>query len=156
MGPKRKAVKGAGLAQKAAEGAGGGRKSSRKPAPRQQQQQQPSTALPSTVEDVSKNTDDKIIVYEEISPLPKRGADGSLIFADYPNFNPNLTPAEVLASGSFGGTYFRPIKSSVTNATYRNVWKEFPEEWFEGLDIDRQVISPAYSTSVNKYGGWFF
>ena len=28
--------------------------------------------------------------------------------------------------GSFGGGYFRPIKSSVTGQTYRDVWKEFP------------------------------
>lgn len=42
-------------------------------------------------------------------------------------FRPNLTPKEVLQMGSFGGTYFRPIKSSVTGKTYRDVWKEFPE-----------------------------
>lgn len=29
--------------------------------------------------------------------------------------------------GSFGGTYFRPIKSSVTGKTYRDQWKEFPD-----------------------------
>ena len=28
-------------------------------------------------------------------PLPKRSSDGKLHFADYPNFTPNLTPAEV-------------------------------------------------------------
>lgn len=28
--------------------------------------------------------------------------------------------------GSFGGTYFRPIKSSVTGQSHRDVWKEFP------------------------------
>ncbi|CAB1117077.1 unnamed protein product [Ectocarpus sp. CCAP 1310/34] len=28
--------------------------------------------------------------------------------------------------GSFGGTYFRPIKSSVTGKSYRDQWKEFP------------------------------
>ena len=28
-------------------------------------------------------------------PLPTRSADGKLHFADYPNFQPNLTPSEV-------------------------------------------------------------
>merc|ERR1712156_1115090 len=28
-------------------------------------------------------------------------------------FRPNMTPKEVLQAGSFGGTFFRPIKSSV-------------------------------------------
>eukprot|EP00052_Salpingoeca_macrocollata_P008665 m.68394 g.68394 ORF g.68394 m.68394 type:complete len:166 (+) comp16706_c0_seq1:211-708(+) len=53
--------------------------------------------------------------------------------------------------GSFGGTYFRSIKSGVTGETYRNAWKEFPQDWFEGLDISKQVASQTYRTSVNKY-----
>lgn len=75
-------------------------------------------------------------------PLPKRKANGVLVFADFPDFQPNRTPKEVLQaspsalllsnnnviilvvskftmcfpfsqSGSFGGTYFRSIYSSV-------------------------------------------
>lgn len=41
-------------------------------------------------------------------------------------FRPNLTPKEVMQMGSFGGSYFRPIRSSVTNMSYKDVWKEFP------------------------------
>ena len=39
-------------------------------------------------------------------------------FKDYPEFTPNLTPEQVLKKGSFGGTYFRPIYSSVTGKNY--------------------------------------
>ena len=41
--------------------------------------------------------------------------------------------------GSFGGTYFRPIFSSVTEKVYRDAYKEFPEDWFEGLNIKKQI-----------------
>ena len=41
-------------------------------------------------------------------------------FKDYPDFKPNLTPKEVFKMGSFGGTYFRPIKSSVTGKSYKS------------------------------------
>ena len=35
-------------------------------------------------------------------------------------FHPNLTPRQIFALGSFGGTYWRPIKSAVTNTTHKN------------------------------------
>ena len=57
----------------------------------------------------------------------------------------------MLQLGSFGGTYYRPIKSGVTGESYCDVWEEFPEDWFEGLNIKKQVTSVKYDTSVNKY-----
>ena len=42
-------------------------------------------------------------------------SDGTLIFKDYPDFRPNLTPREIFKLGSFGGTYWRPIYSSVVD-----------------------------------------
>lgn len=48
----------------------------------------------------------------------KRDKHGKLVFPDNPHFKPNLTPKEVLQAGSFGGTYYRPIKSSVTGRKY--------------------------------------
>lgn len=86
-------------------------------------------------------------------------------------FRPNLTPKEVIQLGSFGGTYFRPITSGVTTLTYRDAWREFPADWFEGIllidvdifilltdmfiigiDIARCVISERYDPSLNTYG----
>ena len=87
----------------------------------------------------------------ELDQEIKRDKNGKLIFQDFTNFKPNLTPKEVMQLGSFGGTYFRPIKSSVTRKSYKDVWQEFPSDWFQGLDIQLQVASPTYTNSVNKY-----
>ena len=85
--------------------------------------------------------------------MPTRNKQGQIVFADYPQFRPNLTPEEVIRAGSFGGTYFRPIYSSVTNRQYKDeAWKELPEEWLQGLDIKRMVASATYRVEVNRYG----
>jgi len=76
--------------------------------------------------------------------LPKRNTDGvTLIFPDQEEFRPNMTPKEVLQAGSFGGTYFRPIKSSVTNLKYNKMWDELPQNWIEGKNFlsERSGIS---------------
>lgn len=83
--------------------------------------------------------------------LPKRNAKGELVFPDYPEMRPNMTPKEVLQAGSFGGTYFRPIKSSVTGEKYSGVWKELPKNWLKGLEISKQVASSTYRPDVNTY-----
>jgi hypothetical protein len=38
----------------------------------------------------------KILIYPETKPIPNRNHVGELVFLDYPNFRPNLTPKEVL------------------------------------------------------------
>ena len=48
---------------------------------------------------------------------PKKNAHGEIVFKDYPDFQPNLTPREIFKLGSFGGTYWRPIYSAVTKKT---------------------------------------
>merc|ERR1712232_568454 len=78
---------------------------------------------------------------DSMQPLPKRNKRNELVFADHPEFRPNLTPQEVLQLGSFGGTYFRPITSGVTGQRYRNVHKEFPATWFDGIDVKACVTS---------------
>ena len=75
-------------------------------------------------------------------------------FPDHPEFTPNLTPKQVLQSGAFGGTYYRDIHSAVTGKDYSDAWREFPEEWFSGLNIKQQVTRKweDYDTKVNKCG----
>lgn len=52
-------------------------------------------------------------VYEERKPLPGRvelpegTGKGALIFEDYPQFAPNVTPEEMFRGGAFGCTAFR-------------------------------------------------
>ncbi|XP_072036205.1 uncharacterized protein [Amphiura filiformis] len=86
------------------------------------------------------------------APLPTRNSKGELVFEDCPRIRPNMSPKEVLQAGSFGGTYFRPIKSGVTGEKYTGVWKELPKDWVEGLEISKQISSCTYHLDVNTYG----
>jgi hypothetical protein len=93
-----------------------------------------------------------ITVYPSVAP-PTRNSKNQFIFPDHKDFKPNLSPSEVLQRGSFGGTYFRPIYSSVTKTQYGpEVWQELPKDWLSGLDIKRQVASRTYDEAVNKWG----
>lgn len=84
--------------------------------------------------------------------LPTRRKDGTLKFEDQPDFRPNLTPYEILRAGSFGGTYYRSIYSSVTKTKYPNtIWKEFPADWFAGMNVKLQVTRQAYRPEMNTY-----
>jgi hypothetical protein len=95
---------------------------------------------------------DSIQIDPNQQPLPTRDPKTKMLhFQDHPNFKPNLTPAEIIQRGSFGGTYFRPIKSKVTNQSYMDAWKEFPKEWFSGLNI-QSFASKTYNKDVNFYG----
>ena len=64
------------------------------------------------------------------------------------DFKPNLTPYQVMKMGSFGGTYYRPIHSTVVNKNFRNQHKKY--NW--NLP-DNMVIKPfnEYDISINKY-----
>lgn len=116
-----------------------GRKSSRESKP-----------VPFEIE-IPKMTHIDVKVSDKVKPIPQRNDAGDILFTDYPNFRPNLTPKEILQMGSFGGTYFRPISSKVTGLSYKDVWKELPEDWLQGLNVKTQIASSAYQKSVNKY-----
>lgn len=70
-------------------------------------------------------------------------------------FTPNLTPEEILRMGSFGGTYFRPIYSSVVKKNLKDQHLEYEKHgWFKNLDVKEYVTRSwdDYNIKVNKYG----
>ena len=85
-------------------------------------------------------------------PTRKRLKNKTITFSDYPDFTPNLTPKEMFQLGSFGGTYWRPIYSSVTKKHYKNQHKKYPASWWKGLDEKTQLTSSKCDVSLNKYG----
>jgi len=74
------------------------------------------------------------------------------IYEEFPDFTPNLTPEEMFKLGSFGGTYWRPIKSNITSKNYKNQHLEFPKSWWSGLP-DKWLVNEwkDYDTSINRY-----
>ena len=81
---------------------------------------------------------------------PKNTRIGDVIhFADHPEFTPNLTPEQIFRLGSFGGTYWRPIYSSVTKRNYKNQHKEF--KWSQNIN-EEYLTSPHCDKTKNKYG----
>ena len=76
-----------------------------------------------------------------------------IYFPDYPDFKPNLTPKEIFHLGSFGGTYWRPIKSKFYKNTLRNKHKRYPKHWWKSLP-ERWLTTHynKYDKTINKYG----
>ena len=66
-------------------------------------------------------------------------------------FKPNLSPRQMFKLGSFGGTYWRPIKSSITGKSYKYVHKKYPKDWWSGIP-EKHLSSSTYDKSINKYG----
>ncbi len=62
-----------------------------------------------------------------------------LLDKKYPDFKPNISPKRVFEMGAFGGTYFRPIYSSVTNKNYKsgNVIREY-NSWFKDWSEEKK------------------
>ena len=74
----------------------------------------------------------------------------TIIFKDYHDFRPNLTPNEIFKLGSFGGSYWRPIYSNITNKNYKNEYTKFPKSWWENID-NNYLINNKCDKSINKY-----
>lgn len=92
-------------------------------------------------------------IIDKIYIMVKKDQSGRYIFDDYPEFIPNLSPQEIFALGSFGGTYWRPIYSTVTNKSYKNMHNNYPKSWWKGLP-DNWLVSKweDYDKTINKYG----
>jgi hypothetical protein len=74
-----------------------------------------------------------------------------IVFKDYPDFTPNLTPKQIFKAGAFGGTYFRPIYSSVTKQKYKNIHKKYSSLT---KDLPEEILTKPfekYDKSINKY-----
>jgi hypothetical protein len=76
--------------------------------------------------------------------------NGTLYFSDYPEFKPNLSPRDIFKLGSFGGTYWRPIKSKFYKTKLRNYHKKYPSSWWIGIP-EKNLSSSEYDKSINKY-----
>ena len=78
---------------------------------------------------------------------------GKYFFKDYPDFRPNLSPRDMFKLGSFGGTYWRPIKSGVAGKELKNVHNKYPKSWWKGIP-DSHFTLPfnQYNKKLNKYG----
>lgn len=84
--------------------------------------------------------------------MPTKNKNGQIVFKDFPEFTPNLSPREMFKLGSFGGTYWRPIYSSITNKTYKNQHKKFPYSWWSGIPEDNLTLPwNSYDKNINKY-----
>ena len=80
----------------------------------------------------------------------KKVTPKELNFKGYPDFKPNLTPEQIFSLGSFGGTYFRPIHSSITNKDYKNQHKEF--KWLKNFPDECLTNDwKNYNKDLNKY-----
>ena len=53
--------------------------------------------------------------------------------------------------GSFGGTYWRPIYSSITQKRYKRMHMVYPKSWWKGID-EKYLVSSEYKRDLNCYG----
>lgn len=70
-------------------------------------------------------------------------------FPDWPDFQPNMTPREIFLEGSFGGSYWRPIFSSILSKSLSNQHLEF-EEWWEGIE-ELSLTNQDYDRKKNNF-----
>jgi hypothetical protein len=79
----------------------------------------------------------------------RRKVGDPIIFDDHKEFQPNVTPYEMFKMGVFGGTYFRPIYSSIVKKKLKNQHKEF--KWSKKIK-DKYICSLKCDKKINRYG----
>lgn len=83
---------------------------------------------------------------------PKKDKYGCLIFKDYPDFTPNLTPREIIEKGAWCNGYFRKVYSTVAKKYLKSDdYKEFP--FLQDLPDKLMItnIDKPHDHKVNKY-----
>ena len=85
-----------------------------------------------------------------MKPVNEKKIQGRYHFSDFPEFQPNLSPKKIFELGSFGGTYWRPIYSTVTRKKYKNIHKKYPKSWWKNVP-EENLSSPNYDKKKNKY-----
>lgn len=99
-------------------------------------------------------TPPKAKVYAKRASAPTRDSTTHrFAFSDAPGFDPDCSPAEVLAMGAFGGTYFRDIWSGVRQRVLsgETALRALPPQWWKDLDKATQLCSPTYNRRVNHF-----
>lgn len=89
--------------------------------------------------------------WEAVAVPPTRDEVGTFHFDDFPTFTPNKSPEEMIREGSFGGSYWRPLKSRRLGIIVQDDWKELPPSWIDGLDVDAYLTNTDYDADINKY-----
>jgi hypothetical protein len=81
-------------------------------------------------------------------------------FADHPEFTPNVTPQQMFKLGVFGGTYWRPIYSSVvgkhlSDRHKKYNWISIPETKLScsNCDISKNHFGVAAGSSLEDWEG---
>lgn len=69
-------------------------------------------------------------------------------FPDHPEFTPDYTPEEIFRAGIMGGSYFRPIHSTVTGEDYHGEEAEF--SWSKRI-ASELLSAPVYDKRKNKF-----
>ena len=102
---------------------------------------------------ISKNKKNKTKKSRNRNKMTKpKKVNGEIFFPDHPDFRPNLTPREMFKLGSFGGTYWRPIKSKFYKTKLKDQHKNYPKSWWKGIP-NHHLTTPfkEYDIKINKY-----
>ena len=90
--------------------------------------------------------------WKAVAPSPTRAEDGTFHFKDFPTFQPNKSPEEMIREGCFGGNFWRPLKSKRLGIVIKDDWTELPPKWIAGIPISKFLTSATYNPEINKYG----
>lgn len=90
--------------------------------------------------------------WEPSASPPTRDENMVYHFEDYPDFTPNKSPEEMLREGAFGGSYYRPLRSRKLGVVVEEDWTDLPQEWIEGLPLEKYLTNPMYDPEINKFG----